>query len=355
MGITGTCWQMVAGGKPLQQAELALPGPGDNEVTVQIAGCGVCHTDLGFLHDGVRPNHPLPLTLGHEISGRVVSAGAAANYWLGRSVIIPSVIPCGVCDLCRRGLANVCRAQKMPGNDIQGGFATYINVPAQGLCDVDEARLAACGMELAEVAVVADAVTTPYQAAVLAGVDTGDVAIVVGIGGVGAYAVQIASALGATVIAVDVDADKLAKISAYGAALTIDARAGDPAALRKQIQGFVQERNLRATEWKIFECSGTPAGQATAFALLNFGAHLAIVGFTLAKTEVRLSNLMAYHARLQGNWGCAPEHYPAALDLVLSGRIRMKPFITLQPLQDINRVFDAVQAHTLGERAILVP
>ncbi|MBI1732100.1 MAG: 6-hydroxycyclohex-1-ene-1-carbonyl-CoA dehydrogenase [Gammaproteobacteria bacterium] len=355
MGQTGVCWQMIGGGKPLQREILEPPGPGRGEVTVRIAGCGVCHTDLGFLHDGVRPNHPLPLTLGHEISGKVVGAGPEAEKWLGHAVIIPSVIPCGECDLCRRGLANVCRQQKMPGNDIQGGFATHINVPAFGLCRVDEQRLSACGMELAEVAVVADAVTTPYQAAVLAGLAAGDVAIVVGVGGVGTYAVQIAAALGATVVAIDVDDEKLQKISGYGAALTINARTVDGPAIRKRVQGFARDRQLRATEWKIFECSGTPAGQVTAFSLLNFGAHLAIVGFTLAKAELRLSNLMAYHARMQGNWGCAPDLYPAALDLVLSGRVKMKPFISLQPLAEVNRVLAAAQSHALGERAILVP
>ena len=116
----------------------AEPGPG--EVVVAIAGCGVCHTDLGYFYDGVRTNHPLPLALGHEISGRVVAAGAGAERWIGKAVIVPAVLPCGECDLCRRGLGTICRTQKMPGNDIQGGFATHIVVPGRGLCEVDEAR-----------------------------------------------------------------------------------------------------------------------------------------------------------------------------------------------------------------------
>ena len=115
------------------------------EVVIEIAGCGVCHTDLGYFYDGVRTNHALPLTLGHEISGRVVAAGSGAESWLGKSVIVPAVMPCGECDLCKRGRAAICRAQKMPGNDIQGGFATHIVVPARGLCPVDEKRLAAVG------------------------------------------------------------------------------------------------------------------------------------------------------------------------------------------------------------------
>jgi len=61
--------------------------PGAGEVLIEIAGCGVCHTDLGFFYDGVPTRHPLPLTLGHEISGRVVEAGQGAQAWVQREVV----------------------------------------------------------------------------------------------------------------------------------------------------------------------------------------------------------------------------------------------------------------------------
>ena len=163
MSLPAHRWLMTAPGAPLVRAEFdATPGPG--EVAVEVAGCGVCHTDLGYYYDGVRTNAPLPLALGHEVSGRVVAAGAGAEAWIGRAVIVPAVLPCGECDLCRRGLAPICRSQKMPGNDIQGGFASHIVVPARGLCPVDEQRLAQAGLTLAQVSIVADALTTPYQA-----------------------------------------------------------------------------------------------------------------------------------------------------------------------------------------------
>ena len=156
-------WLMTAPKAPLV-LEAFDASPGAGEVAVSVAGCGVCHTDLGYFYDGVRTNHALPLALGHEVSGRVVAAGAGAQDWLGKAVIVPAVLPCGECDLCQRGLGTICRKQKMPGNDIQGGFASHIVVPARGLCPVDEQRLAAAGLELGEVSVVADALTTPYQA-----------------------------------------------------------------------------------------------------------------------------------------------------------------------------------------------
>jgi len=348
-------WVMKAVGEPMEQEPLQLEAPAAGEVLVEVAGCGVCHTDLGYYYDGVRTNQPLPLALGHEISGRVVKAGAGAEAWLGRAVIVPAVIPCGECEQCRRGKGTICPNQKMPGNDIHGGFATHVAVPARGLCAVDEARLAKAGLALADLSVVADAVTTPYQAVVQAGIGPGALAIVIGVGGVGSYCAQIAHAVGAQVVAIDVDAGKLQALEEEGVARGLNARAFDPKALKKEIGTFAKANGLSSREWNIFECSGTAAGQATAWSLLVHGATLAVVGFTMDKVEVRLSNLMAFHARALGNWGCPPELYPAALDLVLDGRVKVAPFVERHPLADINRVFADVHARKIARRAVLVP
>lgn len=347
-------WMMTEVNQPMVRAAFVAT-PGEGEVTVAVAGCGVCHTDLGYLYDGVRTNHPRPLALGHEISGRVIATGAGAESWFGRAVIVPAVLPCGECDSCKRGRPNICRKQKMPGNDIQGGFASHIVVPARGLCPVDEVRLANRGLSLADVSVVADAVTTPYQAVVRAGVTPGSVAIVVGIGGVGGYSAQIARAFGATVIAIDVDPVKLSAIREHGASLTLNPREYDLKSLKARIAEFCNSNNLPVSEWTIFECSGTAAGQSTAFGLLTFGATLCVVGFTMDRVELRLSNLMAFDARALGNWGCPPELYPAALDLVLDGRIDLAAFVEQHPLDAINEIFEQAHAHKLARRAVLVP
>jgi 6-hydroxycyclohex-1-ene-1-carbonyl-CoA dehydrogenase len=348
-------WVMTAKGEPFAKEELETPAPGPDEVLVEIAGCGVCHTDLGYYYDGVRTKHELPLTLGHEISGHVLDAGCNALWWTDRAVIVPAVIPCGRCDACRRGKATICPNQKMPGNDIHGGFATHIVVPAHGLCAVDEARLTAARIDLADLSVVADAVTTPYQAVVQAGVTDGDLVVVNGVGGVGGYAAQIAKAFGGTVVALDVSNDKLAAVERHGVDLALNARAFSPRDIKQAIQKFATERGLRQSEWIVLECSGTRAGQETAFSLINHGATLAVVGFTMDKVEVRLSNLMAFHARALGNWGCPPELYPHALELVLNGRVKVAPFVEKHPLSEINHVFEAAHAGALKQRAVLVP
>jgi 6-hydroxycyclohex-1-ene-1-carbonyl-CoA dehydrogenase len=73
------------------------------------------------------------------------------------------------------------------------------------------------------------------------------------------------------------------------------------------------------------------------------------------KVELRLSNLMAFDARAIGNWGCPPDLYPGALDLVLDGKVALAPFVETHPLNDINRVFDAVHRREIVRRAVMVP
>jgi 6-hydroxycyclohex-1-ene-1-carbonyl-CoA dehydrogenase len=343
--------QLTEVGAPLVLAELADPTPGPDDVLVEVAGCGVCHTDIGFWKDGVPTKRPLPLTLGHEIAGTVVAAGPAFRALVGREVIVPAVIPCGTCDLCTSGRGNVCRAQLMPGNDIPGGFADRIVVPGRGLCVVEDRG----GYALAELSVVADAVTTPYQAVVRSGLAAGDLAIVIGVGGVGGYAAQIAAALGAHVVAIDVDDDRLTAITSHGPGLTLNGNTTDLKALRQEVRAFARRHGCPDHGSKIFECSGHPGGQETAWGLLTHAGTLMVVGFTLAKVELRLSNAMAFDATIQGTWGCRPELYPAALALVTEGKVALQPFIELHPLSDGPEVLARVAAHRIARRAILTP
>ena len=343
--------KLVTVGAPLEVQDVATPEPNDTEVLVRVAGCGVCHTDIGFWKDGVPTKKALPLTLGHEISGTVVGAGSGFQDLLDREVIVPAVIPCGECELCFAGRGNVCRGQLMPGNDLDGGFAEHIVVPGRGLCLVDDRG----GYDLPQFSVIADAVTTPYQAIVRSGLQAGDLAVVVGVGGVGTYCVQVAAAFGAKVVAIDVDDGRLGAIANHGADLTINSASTDFKSLKKQVKTKAKDWSCAPHSWKIFECSGQAGGQDTAYGLLTFASTLMVVGFTLAKTEVRLSNLMAFDATVQGTWGCKPELYPEALKLVTDGEITLKPFIESFPMSQGPDVMQQVADHKIAKRAILEP
>ena len=120
---------------------------------------------------------------------------------MGKAAIVPAVLPCGACEACRARRGSICPQQVFPGNDIHGGFASHVRVPARGLCAVPDLRRresTPAGVDLAALSVIADAVSTPYQAILRSGLSPGDLAVFVGVGGVGGFGVQIAAARGAT-------------------------------------------------------------------------------------------------------------------------------------------------------------
>ncbi len=343
-------WKMVEPGVDFAPVETPAPNPGEGEALVKVAGCGVCHTDVSFWKSGVKTRHSLPLTLGHEISGVVV---AGPDDLIGRSVIVPAVLPCGECDLCRAGRSNICRNQKMPGNDFDGGFATHVLVPHRFLCPVPESLLARYPLE--RLSVVADAVSTPYQAIRKSGLAPGDFAIAIGVGGVGIYGAILAGLLGAKVLAIDIDDGRLSVASEQGVDATLNTRDMDGKTIRERVREIAHSLGVPSHSWKIFEFSGTSAGQDLAFGLLTYAATVSIVGFTMDRVEVRLSNLMAFDASLVGTWGCKPELYPEVVQLIDEGKLDIAPFVETFPLSSINEVFHNTVAHRYTKRSVLVP
>lgn len=333
--------------RALELRDLSLPPLTRGEALVRVAGCGLCHTDIGFYSGAVRTKHDLPLVLGHEIAGVVEDVAGPAGHLIGRQVLVPAVMPCGECDLCLNGRQLACQHQRMPGNDIAGGFATHIVVPANMLVPLPDDLGT---HSLAELSVISDAVTTPYQAIQRACVNPGDLVIVIGVGGIGTYAVQIAQALGARVAAIDVDDEKVRRAALLGAAWQFNPRETDGRAIRKAL---LAGSGVSTARWRILEMSGTAPGQELAWTLLPPAGTLGIVGFTMDKVSVRLSNLMALDATAFGNWGCAPARYPEVVDLVLSGKVQLEPFVEFHDLQEGPALF-AASAHA-GRRAILVP
>lgn len=352
-------WQMVKPTDPktgeagvIERTEIDVPALGDDDVLIEIAGCGVCHTDLGYFYDGVPTVNPAPLSLGHEISGTVVEGPAD---WIGKEVIVPAVMPCGECPICAAGRGNRCLAQKMPGNSvgIYGGFSSHIVVPFRDLCVVDQRD-----WPLAQLAVIADAVTTPYQAAIRADLQPGDRVIVVGAcGGVGVYMTQVAKALGAaTVVGIDIDDAKLQDSLEYGADMVINSMGKSPRDVQGEFKALCKGAGVPHNwGWKIFEVSGSKPGQETALQLLSFVGKLIVVGYTAAKTEYMLSKLMAFDAEMIGTWGCQPQYYPEILKLVQSGKVQVAPFVETRPMSTIREVFALAHDRKLTKRAVLVP
>jgi len=336
----------------LEKTEIPVPELAPGEVLVEVAGCGVCHTDLGYFYDGVPTVSKPPLTLGHEISGTVV---AGDDAWVGKEVIIPAVMPCRQCILCKTGRGNRCLAQKMPGNSLglYGGFSSHIPVPAVDLCEVKDRG----DIPLSHLAVVADAATTPYQAAKRSDLQPGDNVVVIGItGGVGQYMGQTAKALGAkTVVGIARNKEKLERALNFGADFCINSTDKDARTVSKEFRGYCKENGLPNTGWKIFEVTGAKGGQEIGLALLGFTGKLVVVGFGMAKVEYAIGRLMAFDAEIIGTWGCLPEYYPIVLGMVMGGKINMEEFVETRAMSTIAETFAEAHKTPPMKRIVLTP
>ncbi len=336
----------------IEKTEIPVPDLKQGEVLVEVAGCGVCHTDLGYFYDGVPTVSKPPLTLGHEISGTVV---AGDEQWIGKEVIVPAVMPDRTCILCKTGRGNRCLGQKMPGNSLgmYGGFSSHIPVPSIDLCEVRDRG----DIPLAHLAVVADAATTPYQAAKRADLQPGDNVVVIGItGGVGQYMGQMAKALGARrVVGIARNQEKLDRALKYGADFCINSKDKDVRAVSGEFKGYCKENGLSPFGWKIFEVTGAKGGQEIALALVSFISKLIVVGFGMAKTEYAMGRLMAFDADILGTWGCLPEYYPAVLDMVIDKKIDIEAFVETRPMSTIVETFEEAHSTSPAKRIVLTP
>ena len=344
-------WQMVEPGK-LERTSIDVPELKPGEVLVGVAGCGVCHTDVGYFYDGVPTVSKPPLTLGHEISGRVV---AGDENLIGKEVIVPAVMPCNNCDICASGYNNRCMQQKMPGNSMgtYGGFSSHIPVPSDDLLVIDDRK----GVPLEYFSVVADAITSPYQAAMRADLKEGDYVVVIGAtGGIGVYMTQIAAALGAKeVIAMARDQEKLDRALQHGATHAINTTDKSAKELRDEYRSYVKENKLPNWGWKIFECSGTKPGQEAGLQLISFLSKMVVVGFGMQTVEYMLSRLMAFNADILGTWACLPKYYKDVFELVKQGKIQIEPFVQVRPMSEIEKAFEETHGGKLKQRIVLTP
>ncbi len=330
-------------GKPLTVEEVETPKVGPGDVLVQVAACGVCATDLHYLHGTPTFKKP-PLILGHEVSGRVEAvAPDVTSFAKGETVLVPAVLSCGECLNCRRGRDNLCERMVMPGNHADGGFAEFIKVPARNLVRLPQ------GLPLEESAVISDAVSTPFHAVRNRGhVQGGDWVAIFGCGGVGINAVQIAAALGATVIAVDVDPKKLSQARELGAAESFNPKEGDvPKAIRKLTGGGVDVA---------FEIVGKPQVLDQAFGSVRAGGTLVTVGYSEETWNFAVHRVMFREMSVIGSLGCRSADYPTILAMVQAGKIRLGPVVGERlPLEKINEALANLENGTVSGRQLIIP
>lgn len=289
------------------------PTPESHGVVIKVEATGVCRSDWhGWMgHDS---DITLPHIPGHELAGTIAAIGKNVSNWnVGDRVTVPFICGCGSCSECRSGQQQVCLHQQQPGFTHWGSFAEFVAIHQADLNvvalpeSVDFATAASLGCRFA----------TSFRAVVDQGKTTaGQWVAVHGCGGVGLSAVMIANAIGAQVIAVDIDDDKLALARELGAVATINGTSED-------VTAAVTELSTGGVHVSI-DALGHPVTCFNSIENLRpRGKHIQ-VGLMLAEHEtpqVPMATVIGKELEILGSHGMQAHRYGAMLDMLKSGKL----------------------------------
>lgn len=331
---------VMYGARDIRIQDVPTPTPAQGELLVQVTAVGVCGTDAGEWAYGpkmfpLEKRHPItghvgPMVIGHEFAGTVVEVGHGVDpSWIGRLVASCGSIACGECTECTTDRSNLCRRYAAVGLHRDGALAEYVSTPLESCVDAGALGLTP------EEAALAQPMSIALHSLRRSGVQPGDVAIVQGVGGIGAFLIHALVDLGARVVAVDLSRERLEIAASLGADVTLVAGLPDStAAIAEQFATTVPV---------FFEVSGTDPGLQLAIEIVPMGTNIVMVGIhkaprtvDLARVTVRELGLIGTNAMVRetdlaeaallvaqrrGRWGdIAPT--PLPLDELVEGALR---------------------------------
>ncbi|HEX9721163.1 MAG TPA: alcohol dehydrogenase catalytic domain-containing protein [Ramlibacter sp.] len=327
-------------GAALTLEERPTPVAGDDEVLIRLEACGVCHSDLHII-DGDQPAFRAAtrprLIPGHEAVGRIVAKGKAVSHLeIGQRVGVAWLYQsCGACEQCCEGRENLCRKSVITGLMVDGGYAEFMLAKASHAIPIPDAL----GPE--EAAPLFCAGVTVYRALKNAGTAPGQRVAVIGVGGLGHLAVQIARAMGAEVIGLDVSREKLALATELGASQAVDS--ADPGALKALAKaGGVHVAIVTSAAKAAFDA---------AMVVLRPAGTLAVVGLPVQPLTFAALALVAREIRVIGSAVGTRDDLHAVLALAAEGKLRCRT--EPQPLDQINHVLDRMRGGGIYGRVVL--
>lgn len=348
-------------GAPVEVTTIVVPDPGPGEVIVDIAACGVCHTDMHYRDGGIADQ--FPFLLGHEAAGTVESVGEGVDsVEPGDFVILNWRAVCGRCRSCKRGRPQYCfdtfnAAQKMTltdGTELTpalgiGAFADKTLVHA-GQCTVVDAAVDPAAACLLGCGVMAGLGAARYTG----NVSPDDTVAVIGCGGVGDAAILGARLAGArTIIGIDREERKLRWATDLGATHVVNATATDPIAAVQQITGGYGAD-------VVIDAVGRPETWKQAFYSRDLAGTVVLVGVPNPDmtVEMPLIEFFSHGGTLKSSWygDCLPDRdFPTLVDLHLQGRLPLDKFVTERiSIHDVEKALSTIQSgHVLRSVVLL--
>lgn len=296
-----------------QLVDRSHPVAGPGEVLLQVAFAGLCGTDLStFL--GKNPNVEYPRVIGHEISGRVVETGPGVEaHWQGVAAAVSPYKNCGACPACRLGRPNACRSNETLGVQRDGALAEFAAVPASRLVPSPSLPL--------DVLALVEPFAIGMHAVRRTEVTSRDTVLVLGCGGVGAGAIAGAAALGAHVIGLDLDADKLEQARRLGAWATVDGRSD----VARQVHALTGGDGPSV----VIEAVGSPATYRLALELVAPCGRIGCVGWLKGYVPLEARLIVLKEVTILGSRN-ATDELAAVVTLFESGTVDPRALVTHQ-------------------------
>jgi alcohol dehydrogenase, propanol-preferring len=326
-------------------SDVGTPCPGHGEVLVRVHAAGVCGTDLHIVDGMIKPE-AYPMTLGHETAGVVAEAGPGVALAVGTRVAVFNKLFCGTCQQCLAGRVNLCTVEPgQLGFNRDGGDAEYVLAPQQNLAVLPDA------VDFATAAVLTCAGMTAVHAARMSGLESGQTAVVNGIGGVGILVVQAAAKAGATVIAVADSAGKADLATKHGAADAIVLGRGDDYAA---LPGAVRSRTGGRGADVFFELVGTTGTMTAGIRSLAPRGRFVSTGYTGQPLNIHPIEFILSEASLVSTVAATRTDLNDAIAMAARGDL-VVPLAGSYPLDGITGALSALRSRTVLGRQVLTP
>jgi D-arabinose 1-dehydrogenase-like Zn-dependent alcohol dehydrogenase len=321
-------------GKPLENADVPVPEIGPSEVLIRIAAAGICHSDAHY-RDGISSIGLLPVTLGHEIAGRIEKVGADIKHVRpGDRVCVHYLVHCGTCEFCVRGLEQFCRTGQMIGKHRDGGYAEFINVPGRNAFVLPDQ----VSFEIGAIMMCSSA--TALHALNKARFKPGESIAIFGFGGLGFSALQLARAFDCDqVYVIEINPAKLALLEELGV-VAIDAKKGNP------VEQITDATNGKGVDVSL-ELIGSSETMRQAVQCLGALGRAALVGLTPESMPIfPYTDLINKESEIIGVSDHLSAELPTLIEFARSGKLRFPQdalrFVDLNAEQ-INASLDAFQ------------
>ena len=316
--LTGRAWRLPGRSERLVLEDLPVRPPKPGEALVKVEACGLCGSDR-LLQSGGFGLDKYPVVPGHEAAGTVLAVGgndASARRLVGKRVALYYIDPDREF-LARSGKENIGHNLARMGVDVDGALSQFVTRPIDSLVD-------GRGLSAPELAVLSDAVATPYHALQLSDPQPGQVVAVIGAGGIGSNAVQLSYLRGARVIAIGRSETKLSVASALGAAATIRSDRG-PDEIRALAGGQIDV---------VLQCVGSPEMDQLAMEIAGLGSKVVLVGASTGTFSTASFDIIQRELTVMGSRGFTRKDIADVIEL------RVKNHITLEHLLTDIRNFD---------------